>query len=291
MPLQGRGSLQDVDQLSILRSLCKYSASVSTLLDLAPTLRAAFQAARSGVPGPVFVEIPIDILYPYSTVKKELMNMEFKGILGSITKAFITRHIKQTYSGVPTDPALPPLPVDIPMPSSASVTAAARLVRHAKKPVLLIGSQATLEVKRIPELVAAAKSLGIPTYVSGMARGLLGHEEELWFRQNRANALKNADVIILCGTVCDFRLKYGGSLSRKANVCHRLTRASPAAPHVVFQIIAVNRSSEDLHKNSDLLGGKWKATVSCLGDPLSFLVDLAKIVIPIPLPPAVRSSR
>ena len=188
------------------------------MVDLAPTMRAAFQAARSGVPGPVFVEIPIDILYPYSTVKKEIMTIDFKGILGSITKAFITRHIKQTYSGVLSSPDLPPLPVHIPMPSGSSVAAAARIVKHAKRPVLLIGSQATLEVNRIPELIAAAKSLGIPIYVSGMARGLLGHQEELWFRQNRATALKNADVIILCGTVCDFRLKYGGSLSRKAQV-------------------------------------------------------------------------
>jgi acetolactate synthase-like protein len=166
----------------------------------------------------VFVEIPIDILYPYCTVKKELMNIEFKGILGRITKAFITRHVKQTYAGTPISPDLPPLAVEIPLPSSTNISTAAHLVKHAKKPVLLIGSQATLDVSRIPELIAATKSLGIPTYVSGMARGLLGHQEELWFRQNRAAALKNADVIILCGTVCDFRLKYGGSLSRKAKV-------------------------------------------------------------------------
>jgi acetolactate synthase-like protein len=217
--LQGRGSLQDVDQLSILRSLCKYSVCVSSMLDLAPTLRAAFQAARSGVPGPVFVEIPIDILYPYGTVKEQLMSGGFKGILGSITKAFINRHIKQTYAGTLSPPDLPPLPVHIPLPSASSVAAAAHLIKHSKKPVLLIGSQATLEVNRIPELVDAAKKLGIPTYVSGMARGLLGHQEELWFRQNRKDALKNADVIILCGTVCDFRLQYGGSLSRKAKAC------------------------------------------------------------------------
>ncbi len=267
-----------MDQLSILRSLCKYSASVGSMMDLAPTLRAAFQAARSGVPGPVFVEIPIDILYPYSSVKKELMNIEFKGFLGSITKAFINRHIKQTYAGTLSSPDLSPLPVDIPLPSGSSVAAAARIIKHAKKPVLLIGSQATLEVNRIPELITAAKSLGIPVYVSGMARGLLGHQEQLWFRQNRAAALKNADAIILCGTVCDFRLKYGGSLSRKAKVSCDSGCVQQRCAHHVVQIIAVNRSSEDLTKNSDFIGGKWKATVSCLGDPLSFLVQLSKLV-------------
>ena len=147
------------------------------------------------------------------------MSGGFKGILGSITKVFINRHIKQTYAGTLSPPDLPPLPVHIPLPSASSVAAAAHLIKHSKKPVLLIGSQATLEVNRIPELVDAAKKLGIPTYVSGMARGLLGHQEELWFRQNRKDALMNADVIILCGTVCDFRLQYGGSLSRKAKAC------------------------------------------------------------------------
>ena len=47
---------------------------------------------------------------------------------------------------------------------------------------------------------------------------------------------------------------------------------------IQLQIIAVNRSCEDLHKNSDMLGGRWKAAVSCLGDPMLFLVDLAKHV-------------
>jgi acetolactate synthase-like protein len=162
------------------------------------------------------------------------MNIEFKGFLGGITKAFINRHIKQTYAGTLSSPDLTPLPVDIPLPSGSSVAAAARIIKHAKKPVLLIGSQATLEVNRIPELITAAKSLGIPVYLSGMARGLLGHQEQLWFRQNRAAALKNADVIILCGTVCDFRLKYGGSLSRKAKVsCDAGCFQQRCAHHVV----------------------------------------------------------
>lgn len=34
-------------------------------------LRKAFQEAQSGVPGPVFVELPIDTLYPFERVFKE----------------------------------------------------------------------------------------------------------------------------------------------------------------------------------------------------------------------------
>lgn len=91
---QGRGSLQDIDQLSVLRPIVKcvacavvlhrvvvdhgqsltmdvwaggrYAASCSNVRDIVPTLRKAFQEAASGVPGPVFVEFPLDVLYPIS---------------------------------------------------------------------------------------------------------------------------------------------------------------------------------------------------------------------------------
>ena len=49
-------------------------------------------------------------------------------------------------------------------------------------------------------------------------------------RQKRGDCLKEADVIVLAGAVCDFRLSYGRSLSKKA------------------KIIAVNRDKVQLHK-------------------------------------------
>ncbi|KNC70249.1 hypothetical protein SARC_17229, partial [Sphaeroforma arctica JP610] len=55
-------------------------------------------------------------------------------------------------------------------------------------------------------------SLSIPTYCNGKARGLLGGPatpKGMNFMHNRRDALKEADLIILCGVVCDFRLKYG----------------------------------------------------------------------------------
>ena len=51
-----------------------------------------------------------------------------------------------------------------------------------------------------------------------MSRGLLGADDSLFFRQARKAALKEADLIILAGAVCDFRLDYGRTLSRKAAV-------------------------------------------------------------------------
>jgi acetolactate synthase-like protein len=62
------------------------------------------------------------------------------------------------------------------------------------------------------------QALGVPAYLGGMARGLLGRQHRLQMRQKRREALKDADVVILAGAVCDFRLSYGRVLSRQCKI-------------------------------------------------------------------------
>ena len=45
----------------------------------------------------------------------------------------------------------------------------------------------------------AVETLGIPCFLGGMARGLLGRNHPLHIRQNRSAALKKADVVLLAG--------------------------------------------------------------------------------------------
>jgi len=71
------------------------------------------------------------------------------------------------------------------------------------------------EAARIAQAVAA---LGVPTYLSGMARGLLGPEHPLQLRHQRRAALKEADCVILAGVPCDFRLDYGRHIGRAATL-------------------------------------------------------------------------
>lgn len=70
--LKGRGALQDIDQGVLFRPLCKFTARITKLRDIALTVRKAIQVAQSGTPGPVFIEFPIDVLYPYQFVVKEM---------------------------------------------------------------------------------------------------------------------------------------------------------------------------------------------------------------------------
>jgi len=51
-----------------------------------------------------------------------------------------------------------------------------------------------------------------------MARGLLGQNSDIQLRHCRKEALKEADVVVLAGTVADFRLGYGKVLSKKSKI-------------------------------------------------------------------------
>lgn len=45
----------------------------------------------------------------------------------------------------------------------------------------------------------ALEDLGIPCFLGGMCRGLLGKDSPIHIRQNRRDALKEADVVVLAG--------------------------------------------------------------------------------------------
>ena len=70
--LKGRGSLQDIDHLSVVESITKYAKTIKRVKDLKPSLEEAISTATSGVPGPVYLEIPVDLLYPESLVREWL---------------------------------------------------------------------------------------------------------------------------------------------------------------------------------------------------------------------------
>ena len=76
-----------------------------------------------------------------------------------------------------------------------------------------------------------AYALGIPVWLGGSARGLLGRRHPIQFRHARGKALKEADVVVVAGFPFDFRLKYGLGIGARAKV------------------VAANLSGEELRKN------------------------------------------
>ncbi|XP_076030219.1 2-hydroxyacyl-CoA lyase 2-like [Oratosquilla oratoria] len=253
--LKGRGALQDIDQMSLFKPLCKYCATVTAVRDIIPVMRRALQEAQSGTPGPVFVEFPIDVLYPYNLVSQMMGIKENpKTFMQSIVTWFMKNYLANLYAGAWEPRETTPQKVNIPFATPDIVQKCADIVSQAKKPVIVVGSQATLPPTPVENLRKSLETLGIPCFLGGMARGLLGRNSKLQMRQKRGEALKEADVIVLLGVVCDFRLSYGRTLSKNA------------------KIIAVNRSKEQLYKNSDMF---WKPTIAVEGDAGTFMRDLS----------------
>lgn len=222
--LKGRGALQDIDQLSLVRSAVKWATAISTVQSLGPTLEKAIDVAMSGVPGPVFLEVPVDVLYPESIVRewyiKESGVESAKGIGAKALGLYLKGHLYKQFH-------LPHVDLDVRMPDvklpgggdeEAQVAKLAEMVRSAERPVLVVGNQTMVGCRDAASLAGAVRAIGMPTWLGGSARGLLGRFAPMQFRHARGKALKDADLVIVAGFPFDFRLKYGRGFGKHTEV-------------------------------------------------------------------------
>ena len=174
---QGRGSLQEMPQTQLFAGITKWSDRIPSP-ELVPSFMAkAFRVARSGRAGPVFLEIPWDVL---SNGADEALADETTGY--------------RTDARMAGDPA--------------KVGAAAALLARAERPVLLGGSSVWWD--GAPEALSRlADATGIPVYLNGMGRGCLPPDHASFFQGSRKEALAQADVALVVGTPLDFRVGYG----------------------------------------------------------------------------------
>jgi acetolactate synthase-1/2/3 large subunit len=253
--LRGRGSLQDIDQMALMTPHVKWATRVTRVRDLVDVLERAFLIAQEGVPGPVFLEVPVDLLYEPSLVRQwygAKAGGASKGLRDAAIRWYVNRHLKHLFGGVEGALARTATPPPPPEPERSLVGQVARLLARAERPVLLIGSQAMISAGEAGALVEAVAALGLPVYLSGMARGLLGPGHPLQLRHKRKEALREADLVILAGTPCDFRLDYGNHIRPSA------------------VLVSANRSPADLTKNR-------RPTLGVLGAPERLLRALAQV--------------
>lgn len=257
--LRGRGSLQDIDQVALMQPHVKWVGRPNNLRDVVPALEKAFRIAKSGVPGPVFVELAVDLLYDEEIVRgwyQAKTDKPNKKLKDHALSFYIRGHLTYLFAGA-KNPLISPAthePPSIAQPDE--IDTAVRMLMDAERPVMVVGSQTMLHPRQAAELVAAIERIGVPVYLSGMARGLLGKGHPLQMRHKRSNALREADVVVLSGVPCDFRLDYGSHIARA-------------------KVISVNLSRKDLEKNR-------KPNLGVLADPHIFLGAVAQAMPPEP---------
>jgi len=99
--LQGRGALQDIDQRPLVEPHVKRVFRVRRVRDLDAAVEQAMRLAADGVPGPVFVECPVDLLYDEALVRQWYAEAGGKGasVADRALRWFLKRHANRMFAG------------------------------------------------------------------------------------------------------------------------------------------------------------------------------------------------
>jgi len=164
--------VQEVETIGLVETITKYAKKVTSKEEIVKTLANAFEIATTGRPGPVWIEIPLDI---------QNQILEYEGVT------------------VPTSRELHDIPQ---YPQYESVL---RALDNSKRPLLVVGSGIHLSNSEAL-CTNIVQSLGIPVVSSWSASDLIAKDDPQYIGnfgilgQRAANfAIQNADLLLILG--------------------------------------------------------------------------------------------
>src|SRR5216683_594661 len=173
----GMLAFQEMDQVGMFKPITKWAERVIDTRRIPEIINKAFRMATGGQPGPVYIDLPGDVLY--KTVEDSEVLFPKKP------------HAVPRVSG---DPDL--------------VKQAIALLKQAQRPIVLTGtgvfwSGAMAELKEFVDLS------GIPFYTTPQGRGVIPEDHPLSFLGARSKAFKEADIVLVVGTRLNFIVGFG----------------------------------------------------------------------------------
>jgi len=173
----GMGAFQEMDQVGMFKPITKWSERVMDVRRIPEIINKAFRVATSGQPGPVYIDLPGDVLY---------------------------REVEEN------SVVFPKMPHSVPRMSGDPdlVKKAISILKDAKRPVILTGT-GVLWSKAMAELKEFVELSGIPFYTTPQGRGVIEEDHRLSFLGARNQAWKEADVVLVVGTRMNFIIGFG----------------------------------------------------------------------------------
>ena len=177
-PQANMGPLQDIPHVDILRPVTRTSRTLRVPDQVVRELDEAVARAMgdAGEPGPVYVEIPTDVLRTH--VPPQLVLDEW----------------------------LQAKPVRRPLPDPALIAQAVDVFWSAKRPLVMTGRGARGASAELQRLLDATGALYLDTQES---RGLVPADHPSTVAAMRAVAMEEADVVLLIGRKLDYQMAYG----------------------------------------------------------------------------------
>jgi acetolactate synthase-1/2/3 large subunit len=226
----GNDAFQEADITGITMPVTKHSYKVMDPEEIPTAIAEAFHIASTGRPGPVVVDLPKDVLMsPTGFDFPETINL----------------------------PGYRPTT----RPNRRQISAAAELVRDARRPVLYVGG-GVLKAGAAEELLVLAEAVGAPVVTTLMARGAFPDSHPLCLgmpgmhgNYAAVTAMQRSDLLINLGARFDDR------------VTGRLDGFAPQA-----KVIHADIDPAEIGKNRH-------ADVPIVGDARSVVTELAKAVL------------
>ncbi len=181
------GDLQDMSTLNLMESVAKWARKITIASRIPEYISMAFRHATDANPGPVYLEIPTDLLF--TTVETD-------------TSASSARRVRSSPSAGHPD----------------VIEEAARLLAAAERPALLVDDGARATIGNDAAAVAGlSEFLKMPVGIAGNGcRGMFGDESENGLL--RKTAVGAADVVLAMGCRFDFRLASGNLIPEETQV-------------------------------------------------------------------------
>jgi acetolactate synthase-1/2/3 large subunit len=173
----GMEAFQEIDQLAVFKPVTKWADRIYDAHRIPEIVATAFRQATTGRPGPVYLDLPGDILG--AKVNEEKI-------------------------------VFPPAWKTLPRPrgDQGAVQEAIALLARAEKPIILGGSGVWWSdgAKAFQDLVEAT---GIPFYTTPISRGTVPEDHALAFLNARSTAFAEADVVLTIGTRFNWIIQFG----------------------------------------------------------------------------------
>jgi 2-hydroxyacyl-CoA lyase 1 len=221
---EGIGYFQELDGTSILAPFTKFAGTVRRTSDIAGTIRQAFAAAETGPRGPVFIDLPEDVLEGFCEVDQ---------------------------ISPPPKPSRPAFESDV-------IERVAQVIANASRPLLILGEE--IRWSLCPRsLKILVEDIGIPFITSPMGRGLLPDDHPMSANSIRRWCQRRADVVILAGAWFDWRFRFATELSPDAAVIHATADATTLGKNVGRSLNALGEPGEFLRRLAGALSVVVKA--------------------------------
>jgi acetolactate synthase-1/2/3 large subunit len=173
----GMEAFQEMDQVAVFRPVTKWAERVYDTRRIPEMVDMAFRQATAGRPGPVYLDLPGDVVHE----KIEESSLTYPG---------------------------PWKPSPRSLGDPAAIREAVALLARAERPLIIAGS-GVLWSEGAAALKAFVEATGVPFYTTPISRGLIPEDHHLAFLNARVRAFSEADVLFVVGTRFNYIIQFG----------------------------------------------------------------------------------